>query len=220
MSILVNQISVQIDSGYEWGVLDLRNVVKGILQLQLAIIGFLKGYAYDFAVTRVINHRREIDYVFGIDVPCISKPRETTNLEVALTELRGKVLGQHGVFVQRCLSDLLSALKNADDTGFYCYRAIESLRHHCAAVHGVAHAGKAVQWVKFQEVSGATEEVLRAIKAEADPLRHGDVFGISEDNSVKLLTSTWEVVEGYFKSVINESRDSSAAAGPSRCPTS
>jgi hypothetical protein len=29
-------------------------------------------------------------------------------------------------------------MKHANDTGFYCYRAIESLRKHCAVLHGLS----------------------------------------------------------------------------------
>jgi hypothetical protein len=53
-------------------------------------------------------------------------------------------------------------MRNADDTGFYCYRAI---------------------------------------KAAANPLRHGDVSSSSSDDLVKLLVSTWDVVDGYLNSV-------------------
>ncbi|MEJ1165556.1 hypothetical protein V9K97_17745 [Variovorax sp. CCNWLW186] len=200
VSIVLNQISVRIDSAHDWDIFDLRNVVKTIIQAQLSLVGYLKGYAYDFAVTRVMNQRREIDYVFGIDVPCISGPRGATVLETAILELRGKTLGREGVFIQRCLADLVSALKNADDTGFYCYRAIETLRHHCAAVHGMTDAGKAEQWARFREISGVSEEVLREVKAAADPLRHGDTFPVGAD-SARVLTITWHAVDAYLATV-------------------
>jgi hypothetical protein len=92
-------------------------------------------------------------------------------------------------------------MKHADDTGFYCYRAIESLRHHCAAVNGLSDADKSDQWEKFREVSGCSEETLRAIKAAADPLRHGEVSGIDSEDRAKLFTSTWDVVDRYPNSV-------------------
>lgn len=92
-------------------------------------------------------------------------------------------------------------MKHADDTGFYCYRAIESLRHHCAAVHGLSKANKSTQWDKFREVAGCSEETLHAIKVAADPLRHGEPSGVTSDDRAKLFTSTWDVVDQYLKRV-------------------
>jgi hypothetical protein len=38
--------------------------VKHILQTHLAMVGYLKGFVYDFEVTRVLNQSRALDYVF------------------------------------------------------------------------------------------------------------------------------------------------------------
>lgn len=46
---------------------------------------------------------------------------------------------------------------HADDTTFYRYRAIESLRHHCAALHDLTAADKAKQWQEFRAVCGCDE---------------------------------------------------------------
>jgi hypothetical protein len=142
-----------------------------------------------------------IDYVFGIDMPCISERSQSLNLLEALTNLRAKTVGKHGPFLHRCFSDLVSAMKHADDTGFYCYRAIESLRHHCAAVHDLATADKSTQWAKFREVAGCTEEVLRDIKVSADPLRHGQPAEATSEQRTKLFSATWQVVDAYLAGV-------------------
>ena len=165
------------------------------------MIGYLKGHAYDFEVTRVINQSRGIDYVFGIDIPCLAERNKSVDLQVALLELRAKTIGPNGVFLHRCFSDLISSMKHADDTGFYCYRAIESLRHHCSAVHGLSSAGKPDQWRKFREVSGCDEQTLRAIKLAADPPRHGEAPGITSEDRETLFTNTWDVVDAYLKCV-------------------
>jgi hypothetical protein len=201
VSIILNQVAVRVESEHNWDIFDLRNVVKNIVQNQLAMVGYLMGYAYDFEVTRVLNQSREIDYVFGIDIPCLTERVKVIDLPGALAKLRDKTIGTNGVFLNRCFADLVSSMKNADDTGFYCYRAIESLRHHCAAVHGLSGAEKAKQWEKFREVSRCTEEILREIKAAADPLRHGEASGATAIDRAKLFTSTWDVVDGYLDGV-------------------
>jgi len=199
LSIVLNQAAIWIDSDHAWDIFDLRNVVKNIVQTHLAMVSFVKGYAYDFEVTRVLKRDQGIDYVFGIDIPVLAKRGSDVDLNEALKSLRTHTAGALGFFVHRCLADLVSSMKNADDTGFYCYRAVESLRHHCAARHGLAQSDKATQWQKFREVSGASEETLRAIKAAADPLRHGESTSTTSGDRARLFTLTWDVVEGYLR---------------------
>jgi len=67
------------------------------------MVGYLKGFAYDFEVTRVLNQSRGIDYVFGIDIPCLAERAKSIDLQDALLKLRDKTVGPNGVFLHRCL---------------------------------------------------------------------------------------------------------------------
>lgn len=198
VSILLNQVAVWVTSAHDWDLFDLRNVVKNIVQGHLAMIGYLKGYAYEFEISRVLHIARGIDHVFGIDIPCIAKRNETIDLDAALLSLREKTIGPHGLLVNRCLSDLASAMKHADDTGFYCYRAIESLRHHCAATFSLSEADKTKQWEKFREVAKCDEAKIRLIKSAADPVRHGNIYGVTSTDRAGLFVNTWDIVDGYL----------------------
>ncbi|MFD1153581.1 hypothetical protein [Undibacterium aquatile] len=190
VSIVFNQVAVWVTSDHEWNIFDLRNVVKNLVQGHLAMIGYLKGYAYDIEITRVLSRERGIDYVFGIDIPCIANRNQDIELNEALLQLRQKTTGEHGVFLHRCFDDLVSAMKHADDTGFYCYRAIESLRHHYAARTGLREVAKNQQWQAFRDFSGVDEKSIRVIKAAADPLRHGEP-GTEASDRAELFTTTW-----------------------------
>lgn len=198
VDILLNQIAVWVESDHDWDIFDLRNVVKSLLQNQLALVGYIKGYAYEFEISRILSPSRGLDQVFGIDIPCLAKRGESADLQAVLIKLRKKTLGPNGVFLHRCFSDLVSAMKHADDTAFCCYRAIESLRHHCAGVYDLSASNKGIQWAKFREVSGCQEQTIRLIKLEADPLRHGAVASCSSDERGKLFTTTWDIVDGYL----------------------
>jgi hypothetical protein len=201
VSIVLNQIAIWIDSEFDWDIFDLRNVVKTLVQDDLALIGYLKGYAYDFEITRVVCLSRQIDYVFGIDMPCIAERASDQSLEESIVNLRNKSIGRNGMLLKRCFTDLVAAMKHADDTGFYCYRAIESLRHHCAHEHGLASATKDIQWQKLRDVSGVNKQIIMGIKDSADPVRHGDVSFITGESRVALLTDTWNVVDSYLKNM-------------------
>ena len=201
VSILLNQAVVWVETEHDWNIFDLRNVVANIVQSQLQMVGYLKGLAYDFELTRVLNQERATDIVFGIDIPCLTARGADLDLPNALAKLREKSSGMNGIYLNRCFSDLSSSMKHADDTGFYCYRAIESLRHHCAAVYSLTEENKAVQWAKFREVAGCDEQVLREIKAAADPLRHGQIVRSTSADREKLFTNTWNTVDGYLVGV-------------------
>ncbi|AVO35430.1 hypothetical protein [Ottowia oryzae] len=202
ISIILNQIAVTVESSHEWDIFDLRNVVLNLVRGQLDAIGYLIGHAYDLEITRVINLERSIDYVFGIDMPCISCRGQPIDLAASLIELRGKLTGFRGIFLHRCFADLVSAMKNAEDTGFYCYRALESLRHHCAAAHDLSNNSKKAQWEKFRQVASTDRESIEHIKAAADPARHGEAVGITGERRAKLLTATWNIVDSYLAQVV------------------
>jgi len=201
VSIFLNQVAVWVDSEHNWDIFDLRNVVKNLVQGHLAMIGYLKGYAYDVEITRVLSRERSIDFVFGIDIPCITNRNPNIDLNEALLQLRDKTTGEHGVFMHRCFDDLVSAMKHADDTGFYCYRAIESLRHHCSVRNALREAGKAQQWQVFREVAGVEEQSIRFIKSAADPLRHGEPGAGVQFDRAELLNTTWAIVDAYLSKV-------------------
>jgi hypothetical protein len=205
ISVILNQVIIWIDSEEEWDIFDLRNIVIYLVQSQLNIIGFLKGYYYEFEVTRVINSNKEIDYVFGIDIPCISERNNDIDFDQELKKLFIKTNGLDGMFISRCLSDLSSAMKNAEDTGFYCYRAIESLRHHCTKAYSLPLNDKSIQWEKFREVSRCDRANIDVIKKAADPLRHGEFGSATAEDRKNLFLKTWNIVESYLANItINE----------------
>jgi hypothetical protein len=78
----------------------------------------LKGFAYHCEITRVLKRGLGIDYVFGIDTPVIANRRSDEELSEAVTAVRTHTHGPFGLFVSRCLADFMSAMQNADDTGF------------------------------------------------------------------------------------------------------
>lgn len=204
VNIRNNQIGAWITTDREWDVTDLRNVVHSIIQSRVAIVGFLKGYAYTVEIVRALNPDPDADCVFGIDIPVIAERRhfnDAGRLAIAVEILATKASGDDGLLIHRCFNDLVAAMKDADDTAFHCYRAIESLRKHCAIRHNMSNADEKEQWIKFREVSGQSEATLKAIKAAADPIRHGGLAGLDDEARAKMFAMTWDVVDAYLEKV-------------------
>lgn len=198
VSIRLNQVAVWVETEQEWDIFTLRNVVSNLVNHHLSMLGFLMGYAYDFSVTRVISRSRGVDWVFGIDAPFLFEDLGKRDIQAELLKLRDQTIGPNGIFLNRCFGDLVAALKYPDDTAFYCYRAIESLRHHCSAIHGLTAAGKAVQWGKFREVAGCDQDSIMKIKVASDGLRHGDPSLTQEYDRAAILRVTWGIVRSYL----------------------
>jgi len=219
ISIVNNQVAVWLHTPYNWNIFDLRNVVKNIVQDTLAHIGYLRGFAYDLEITRVTCLSREIDYVFGIDIPCLTDRGRDRDMTPDLIELQRKSFGPLGVFLRRCFADLVSAMKHPEDTGFYCYRAIESLRHHCAHANDASHDSKTKQWQLFRAISGVSESEIMALKTAADPLRHGEPAEVTGEMRATMFTLTWKIVDSYLQTVSMEIQRSQDAATASLAPS-
>jgi hypothetical protein len=198
VSIILNQLMVTIYSDTIWDIYTLRNIVLNIVNSDLTAIGYLKGYAYDVEVTRALNALRGLDEVFGIDVPCIALPRKDVALDTELDALRLTLGSRHGMYINRCFADLTFALRHADDTAFYCYRAIEALRRHCAASNGIEDNNRAVQWRKFREVANVDEGEVRNISEAAKDVRHAGFANFDSEGRAKILTQTWAIVDRYL----------------------
>lgn len=199
VSVVLNQVAVWIYSDVKWDIFDLRNVVKNLLQNEVAVIGYLKGYAYEVEIRRVLHPELGVDYVFGIDIPCIAERNKSVDLATRIALIREKSIGVEGVLLNRCFSDLVTAMRNSEDTGFYCYGAIESLRQHCILKFNLNPENKAVQWKKLREVAQCEEETIRFIKAAADPIRHGNVISITSEDRETLFLKTWDIVDQYVE---------------------
>ncbi|MHA6896263.1 hypothetical protein ACQUJT_19595, partial [Ralstonia pseudosolanacearum] len=182
----------------QWNALDLRNVVKNLVQLEMDMMGFVLGLTYDVEIRRAICPEIGVDIVFGINVPCISELHRSVDLDARIAAMRPKLLGESGVFLHRCLRDLITAMKEPDDVAFHCYRAIESLRHHCIATRSLDPKDKTAQWNTLRQIAGCDESATRLLEKAAQAPRHGEPKVVPEVDAAKLLTTAWTIVDGYI----------------------
>lgn len=196
VSVVFNQVAVWVKSEFEWDILDLRNEVSTIIRHQLAIAGFLLGYAYNLEITRVTSADGIIDHVYGIDIPCLVKKMEGKFSSEAFTELILKASGPKGFILHRCFTDLTLAMQHAGDTAFYCYRAIESLRQHWGAVNDVLE--KSAQWEGFRKFLEIGKDVIDPVRIAAEGVRHGQLIPITDQQRAEIFIRTWDLVEDYL----------------------
>ncbi len=199
LNIVLNQVTILVRSDVEWDIFDLRNVAKQLAADQLAIVGYIKGYAYEIEIRQILNTEKQIDYVYGIDIPCIEERNKEKDITVEATKIMAHCGGGNGIFVRRCLNDLIMAMKHPDDTAFYCYRALESLRHYCRVRFKID--GESDQWKMLGQKTGTAKDDIEFIREKAFPTRHGDVIGITSDERARMFLKTWDIVDAFFVNV-------------------
>jgi hypothetical protein len=197
LNIVLNQVTVLVRSDVEWDIFDLRNVAKQLVADHLSLVGYIKGYAYEVEIRQILNTEKKIDYVYGIDIPCIGERNKEKDINIEVSKIMARCSGESGVFVRRCLNDLIMAMKHPDDTAFYCFRGLESLRHYCRVRFNID--SEADQWKKLGELTRSGKDDIEFIREKAFPTRHGDVVGITSDERAKMFLKTWDVVDAFLR---------------------
>ncbi|UVM48327.1 hypothetical protein LOY38_18260 [Pseudomonas sp. B21-015] len=197
VSIVCNQVALWLEADKELSVVDLKNFANYVVFDQLHVYSFLMGCTLDFQLTRVINKEREVDYVYGIENPVLFGRRDIAELDAPIQKIRALQVGQDGALIHRALSDLSSAMRYREDSAFYCYRAIESLKQHYCAVNGVSENDER-KWIAFRDANGFSKEQIVWFAELAKYSRHGNLSLIDAEKYEELLRKTWDVVDKYL----------------------
>jgi hypothetical protein len=198
VSVICNQVAIWFESELEFSVLELKHLAEYVVGNQLFALSYIIGCVFDFQVTRVINRSKGVDYVYGIENSAIFGRKDIGDLNLYLERLRARQIGINGTLIHRCLSDLSSAMRYREDTAFYCYRAIESLKQHYCAEKNILSRDDKKAWELFREGNGFSEAQLKWFAQHAMNSRHGKVSVISSEDNDDLLRRTWDVVDTYL----------------------
>lgn len=210
ISIILSNIAVLVHTERNFNIFYLTRLVKSILQTKVASIGVLLGRYYDVQIDRVFSLSRGIDFVFENEFPEISNRLKYQDKNHNFTEafyrdhqrLTAMMAGRNGIFIHRCLNDLTSAMRDMSDTEFYCYRALESLAHHCAECFSLKEgkiSNRDEKWQKFREFSSTSKDVIMRIKSLADPLRHGHFLEMNVGGRGIVLEQTLTIFHRYVE---------------------
>lgn len=204
INVVLNQLTVWIHSEDEWDIHDLRNIVKTWTNNTVSIFGYVLGYAYEVEIRQVLCEEKNIDYVFGINSQAAYDKEKHENAPKIVKEIMGKTSGKYGIYIMRCLNDLTMALKHVDDTYFYCFRAIESLKQYCRYKFSIESENE--QWKKLSEITNTDKDSIKFIRKRAFPERHGDIYPSDANEIQKTIKRTWEIVDLFLKNITCQSR--------------
>jgi hypothetical protein len=209
LNIYANQVTAAVDSEVS-DLYTLRNLVRSETEFVTSVAGFLFGYGYDVEITKVFDPQLKDTRVFGIDIPIVSertKGRDTTALLNAIVPL---CYGPDAVYLRRCLTDLSAALRRLDDTAFYCFRALESLRQS----FGEGRTERE-QWEAMAHATGSSKDAMEPLRRHAFPARHGPPKPLTGEERGELYTFTWRIVERYIDYRLKQSGTTPIFSEPS-----
>lgn len=127
-SIRVSQITaIYTTSKKADDVYTLKNNIEDFIRLEVDILGYLLGCGYDVEITGVVDSLSNETVIFGVNIGDIEKDKERLKLFPNILGLLNKYK-ERAIYLRICLGDFREAIRTPKDTGFFCYRAIESLR--------------------------------------------------------------------------------------------
>ncbi len=183
VQIVLSQISARyLGSGEVKNLFTLRNIVEDAVRLLLDVAGYYYGHGYDAEIVQMARPFSSDIYVFGIDVPALKGSVEKSGITVQ--DVFKPLTKSDGDYLRGALADVREAIKSPRDTGFFCYRAIESLKNCCAARNGLVPDSDGA-WELFRNTYSIKRDEIMRIKHFADAPRHGSyarVVPMSDDD--------------------------------------
>jgi hypothetical protein len=198
IEIILNRISVHIETEKEWNLEDLKNTVKNLILNVVNIFGYLHGLAYEVEVSQVINCEKNVNYVFGVQTAAIAEISGKENQEEKFQKIQNCLVGKEGFYLSRALNDFTEAMKNPMDTAFHCRRAVESLRQIIKHRYPLEKNVKS-QWEKLADLIGFSMKDIEELKLEAEAQRHGDHKSMSGNKRIEFMVKTWNILNTFFE---------------------
>jgi hypothetical protein len=198
LNICANQVTVVVDT-QETNLLALRNLVRSEVEFVASVAGFIFGNGYDVEITKAFDIDLAFTQVFGVDIPVVAQRKRSRDPSAILNSVVPLCYGPNAIFLRRALTDLNTALRRMEDTAFYCYRALESLRQSFGA-----DRPELDQWKAMAAAVGSSKDEMDPLRNHAFPARHGAAKPISDKERGEIYTYTWDIVEKYIDFRLNE----------------
>ncbi|MEB6183585.1 hypothetical protein [Enterobacter roggenkampii] len=194
--ILMNQLLVNVEGDDIFDAFTMRNLIQGVIEVDLAKVAVITGHYYRVEVIRVINNTLEWDVVYGIDNTLIQNYYPIENYDEALKRIRRHSIGELGYYIGNALLNMSKAIGNISDASFYCNRALECLRNHNSLRLGKT---KEKDWNSFKLALGLEDDFIKENVGKYQlNTRHGHPDILSEQQYSGCLKATWGIFYRYL----------------------
>ena len=200
ISIHVGQVVVQIIFGdSQPDILTIKNLVEGDIRQFVDYYGFFHGVRFDVDMISAVDDAGNW-HVFGIDIPVLKEALQGCQDEL-LKKYFSCAIGKPECSV--IMADFREAMRNPPNTGFHCYRAIETMMQ---TMKEISTEDNNRAWGKFRSNLNIDRNCLDAIKNHADPPRHGKLHAMTDSQRAYVFKKTQVIVLRFFEYLIRDER--------------
>ena len=172
----------------------LRNAVRDGVASLTDPMSFLLGKHIDVEIIAVItpDGRKK---VFGVEYEYISERFDDEEIEDWFQKVLHTYTTDSSPYVQRCMTDFKLAMEHPEDTGFYCFRAVESLRQYFKEIE----SDDSTSWERLREAIGVERETIEEdLQSYSKARRHGEPFTITAEERKLVLETTWNIIREFL----------------------
>jgi hypothetical protein len=196
VKITASQIVAEAEFGDEIeNIHTMRNTVEESVYNVTDLFSFVEGYSYTVEITSVVTPDGE-SHVFGVTVPALREKSEDMNMSDQVTRILGIQSELDSDYLHRCFKDLRLSMKDPAETGFFCYRSIETVRKYFQNKYEIDD--KKEGWIKMRNELEIERSKIDSIKEYADDRRHGGQVTITGEERADLFSNTWKILDQFL----------------------
>lgn len=164
-----------------------RNQMTTICKSIYHAASFLNGRHLSVELTSLTEVETHRFWTFSDEVPDLQ--RTAHERPVPIEELTK--LAITNAYLRISLNDLSNAITSPNDTGFYCYRAVEALMQEFK-LPDERDNGRA--WKRLRDALQVTQNWIGPLIRASKATRHGEVKALSGQERVLLMQQSWTLV--------------------------
>jgi hypothetical protein len=159
-----------------------RNQIQGTITAAVDAVALELATAYNVELIFYIDHSSGENGIFSVNM---SQVREVVTPEDYVRDMRVANTASREPLYQRAIADYRQSILQAADTGFLCYRAIESLVHYFAEQNGIDNRKDKPKAVNLLNAAlNVDPACIEFLRDKAGSVRHGKVEFISGPDRV------------------------------------
>jgi hypothetical protein len=202
VSLLIHssQILIQADAPRDINPWTLRNVLRRGVNSQLDLYGFVEGRAFDAEITVMIDPSGD-EWVFEREIPVLFNKFDSDEASDYINKMQALFEAGEAKYLHLSLRDFRLAITEPNETGFACYRAVESIRKHMHEIHDIPDDDnhRTDGWDKMHEELGTNQEEMIEMQQEfANERRHGGLELITDDQREHIFETTHGAICRYI----------------------
>jgi hypothetical protein len=170
----------------------LRHTARGCALPITDLVGYTSATHFEAEITSAVCHDNDEWRVFGNEIPALvarNNSHRGNTIDGTLVQTVGR-----NVAAQMVLRDFQRSMRDAIETGFYCYRAVESMMQ---SMRNTSDDNKA--WEQFRSALSLDKSALFKIKSHADLPRHGNPSSMTDADRASVFELTDEIIRRYLE---------------------